>query len=354
LREWVVRLNHLSRLAWLVAAHASIELNIDPDHTHVFEQNGARVNLGFRLAEKPGHLERAALLAWTQRNWPDHDPFTREVMADILTWAVIGDSTWSDPIADQEVSITERLRYSLIPESAGSYCQFPFRSDRDLGNCEHSTTEKWDDQRSLRPLVSWTIWNFVHELPASEQIEFLRGLMTEHFAALENHSEIDRQIWVQTRVGELLRKWRVPSASTRPELRRVFFREDLMEPLSFDLTVEVTDSSQIARTVDSLKQWMRWTRHRRILFVAGGENRIFPEDVRVDLQPRDIQTRRYVIIACDWPKAKDVMHLKSRLLYAVRVCANNNLPSWPEIMTSQASPNLTNWAVLSSIAANSN
>lgn len=335
MRDWIRRLNRLNRLSWLIDSPRSVRLTIDDRHPFAFEAKDREIRIGFVLADKPGQLERAVLLGWVGRNWPDHEPLVREVMADLLTWSVTGDANWSDPTKPETVSMKERLKFSLIPQSKENYCRFPFRSLEDLISCQESSGSI-DPQMSLRPLISWTIWNFVRQLPTSKQIRFYEALVSKHFQPAENTMDPEHlQAWTQKITIELLRGWTMSDASDLKNLRTIFGQEELNEPVSFDLTVEVTDPALADRTLKSLKTWMKFSPPKRVLFVSGEKKLILPDSVPTDIESKDLNTHRFVILACDWPKSNAMTSLKAPLLYALKVCGDQRLPSWRDLIASE-------------------
>ena len=196
----------------------------------------------------------------------------------------------------------------------------------------------FDVRQSMRPLVSWALWNFARQLPASKQIHFFRSLLNDHLPAESLAIPgLGNQFWVQSQTVALLKRWDLGDDIHRRELKRIFYSEDLTEPLAFDLTVEVADSGLAARTLNSLKKWMAFQGYHRVLFASPGRLLALPEGIPVDVPAKEIQTRRHVILACDWPKVKDVRSLKSHFLFALRVCGEDKLPSWRELMASTPS-----------------
>lgn len=335
LREWVSRLNRLRRLEWLLDSPRSIHLAIETHDPFAYKLEDRQLTIGYAIAEKPGQLERAVLLAWVTRNWPDEDEIAQEVRADLLTWSVIGDAKWSDPTRFDTVETTPWMRYAFAPQSKDGYCRLPFRSVRDLSICNADNDDEFDSRRSLRPLVSWTLWSFVRQLPASKQIHFYKSLIGSHekIETLEIPEVLGGQGWVQSQAIEYLRHWSLEDDVRGRELKRQFHAEDLGEPQSFDLTVEVPDERLADRALESLKKWMMFSSHRRVLFVSPGRRLGLPEGIPVDLPNKEIQTRRHVILACDFPKSKDMMSLKSKLLYAFKICGEDKLPPWGQLAT---------------------
>lgn len=335
LKAWIGRLNHLTRLNWLVDSPRSVSLVIDVEDPYAYELSDRTLTLGYALAEKPGQLERSVLLAWVTRLWPEDDFFTQEIRADLLTWTVVGDASWADPIGAQSVNPADWMRFSLIPQTKIGFCQLPFRSVRELEVCTDNSA--FDFRRSARPMIAWTLWSFVRQLPASKQIHFFQSVVTDHQRAMAPSlpEKGKSQEWIQEQARLFLRRWSLGDDVNRRELKKVFYSEELMEPVFFDLTVEVTDRNLSDRTLKSLEKWLEFSPPHRILFVAPGLRMALPEKIALDMPAKEMQTRRHVILACDWPRAKDTLALKSRLFFAVHVCGDDTLPSWREVMNSQ-------------------
>jgi hypothetical protein len=340
MRSWARRLNTLNRLSWLKESSAPISIHIDDERPHVFSAENQLVTIGSELAHKPGQLEHAAILGWVMTNWPDRTPTTQEVMADVLTWLVIGDATWQDPIHDQSVSPATHIRYSLTPSSAKTYCLSPFRSLKDLVGCETDQTENIAAAHMLRPLISWTLWSFVKELPSSKQIQFFKSIMTERFAenpTVEEEAELNRQLWAKDRISFLLNHWGLSDQAERRELTKAFNHADLNAPLAFDLTVEVSDLHLEDRVQESLRKWSSFYPRLRVLFIAHHRKIVFPENVAVDFKASELETRHYVIVACGWPKPGETFSPRNHSFAAFQICGDDKLPSWTELMTTQPS-----------------
>lgn len=331
--EWADRLNRLDRLEWVKAASTPVSIHIDEKNPNVFQTENQLVTIGFALAEKPGQLEHATLLGWVQTNWPEQDLTTQEVMADILTWTVMGDSTWTDPTTNKTVSPSTYLRFSLMPASQANYCRSPFRSLLDLEACDLNEEGEVTGPQTLRPLVSWTIWNFVKELSFPQQIGFFEALLKTH-GFIESDPEelsIDRREWTKTKAIALIGHWKLNVAANSQVLTKTLHALDLNSPLAFDLTVEVNDLNLQDRVLGSLRPWSAFYPNMRVLFVSGQRKIVLPEGVSVDFSPQEVETRRYVMVACGWPKPKESFALKNHAFFAFQVCGSEKLPSWTEI-----------------------
>ena len=331
--EWSQRLNRLDRLEWIKETSTPISIQIDEKNPNVFQTENQLVTIGFALAEKPGQLEHAALLGWVQTNWPEQDLTTQEVMANILTWMVMGDSEWSDPTTNKIVSPKTLLRFSLMPASSTNYCQSPFRSLHDLEACDLKETNEVSGPQTLRPLVAWTIWSFVKELSFPNQIAFFKALLKTHISLEANPEElsIDRREWTKNMAMALLRSWGLQGDTHQKALTKTLHALDLNSPLAFDLTVEVNDPNLQDRVLKSLRQWTAFYSNLRVLFVSGQKKIVLPEAVSVDFSPQEVETRRYVMVACGWPKPKESFALKNHAFFAFQVCGSEKLPSWTEI-----------------------
>lgn len=331
--EWTQRLNRLDRVEWIRESSTPVSIQIDEKNPTAFEVENQLVTIGFALAEKPGQLERAALLGWVQANWPEQDLTTQEVMSDLLTWTVMGDSSWTDPVHEKTVSPQGYLRFSLMPASAENYCRSPFRSLHDLEACEQQDKDEVTGPQTLRPLVSWTVWSFVKELPIAEQIGFLQALLKTHIPLAQNPEEvsIDRRAWSQFKALALLRHWSVHPEAHHQALTKTLHALDLNSPPAFDLTVEVNDLNLQDRVLNSLLPWSKFYSNLRVLFVSRQKKIVLPEGIPVDFSPQEVETRRYVMVACGWPKPKESFALKNHAFFAFQVCGTDKLPSWTEI-----------------------
>jgi hypothetical protein len=329
----VSRLNSLAPLNWLLTSSKGIGLTIDPDHPQKYELVKNELKLGISLASQAGHFERSVLLAWVQMNWPEHDELTQEVMADILTWSLAHDLQWTDPTSGEAIFLGSRLKYSLTSTSLRGYCQSPVRSEQNLDICARTHAQEADPAWTMRPLISRVIWSFVRELPSSAQIRFYKALLNSHFENSENEeiASDNLQSWSQNHIRALLKHWSMESELNRTELVHELAAAELLEPIKFDLTVEA-DPAAKDRVLASVKKWSRFSPKRKILFAAGDEKIALPEDVRVDLRQEEVQTQRFVLIACDWPEKQKVLGLKARMFYGLRVCAHDELPAWNEIL----------------------
>jgi hypothetical protein len=336
--DWARRLNDLSRLSWLKESSIPVSIQIDEKNPHTFSVENQLVTIGFGLAQKAGQLEHAAILGWVMTNWPDRLETTQEAMADIFTWLVVGDESWEDPVHEQTVSPSTYIRYSLTPSSVKTYCISPFRSLKDLTACENGKTEMMPPSHLLRPLISWTLWSFVKGLPSSKQIHFLKSVMTEKFsenAAVEEEAGLSRQLWAKDRIVFLLSRWGLTDQLERRDLTRALNKSDLNMPLSFDLTVEVTDLHLQDRVQESLRKWSSFYPRLRVLFVANQKKIVFPENVPVDFSASELETRHYVMLACGWPKPGESFSPKSHSFAAYQICGDDTLPSWTELVSSR-------------------
>lgn len=333
MHEWADRLNRLDRLEWVKASSTPVSVRVDAKNPNTFQVENQLVTVGFALAEKAGQLEHAVLLGWVQTNWPEHDPVTQEVMADILTWMVMGDSSWTDPVKNQTVEPAKLIRFSLMPASEINYCKMPFRSLFDLEACDRNSETEVSGPQTLRPLVSWAIWSLVKELPSMRQISFFKSLLHSHFKdePISEGLSIDRREWTTGKALSLLRHWGLGEFTVRREMGQVLHALDLNAPLAFDLTVEVNDPGLKDRVLKSLRPWSAFYPHLRVLFVSRNNKIVFPEGVPVDFSPQEVETRRYVMVACNWPKPKESFAVKNHAFFAFQVCGNDKLPSWTEI-----------------------
>lgn len=335
-REWVSRLNQLDRLEWLKESSRPISIRLDAEDPFAFHVENQLVTIGFALAERPGQFEHAVLLGWVKTNWPQRSETTQEVMADILTWLTVGDSAWSDPVHDRQVSPSSYLRYSLTPSSQKTYCQSPFRSIIDLKSCETKNAEVTAATHALRPLVAWTIWNFAKELSASKRIYFFKELLQARFADEKPSNEMasmNRASWAKNQIFTLLKNWNLGEDALGRGMTRALYKADLNSPLTFDLTVEVSDLQLQDRVRESLQKWSAFYPQTRVLFVAPQKKIVFPENVDVDFSKSEIETRHYVMLACGWPKPNHTFSPKYHAFSAYQICGSDSLPSWTEIVS---------------------
>lgn len=332
LKRWVLRLNRLARLNWLANSHRSIKVEVTSAERA--QQNSVPIDPS--LADQANHFERTVVLAWLEHNWPEQVEFTREVMADLLSWSLLGDRQWSEPSTGEPVAFNERMKFTLMPRSFHNYCQSPFRSAGDFEFCTEGAPDEMQAELGLRPLVAWTIWNYMRELPASEQVAFFASLMSNHNRVAVPEAAGDLQIWTRQVVQMYLLQWSTGRDINASILKKQLYRAELSEPVIFDVTIQLAEADLNDETFESLKKWVGRSKQKRILFVSGKQKVVLPENLPVDLEKNEIQSQHYVLLACSWPRIQNVLQIKSRLLYAVKVCSGDKLPSWREILHSQA------------------
>jgi hypothetical protein len=345
IRSYTDRLNRLARLSWLTQKHSSVSVLVSQNNE---VKNGA-VSVDKALAQLPNHFERTVILTWVQRNWPEQEELTQEVMADLLTWSVLGASEWSDPLTGSVVSQNERLKFSLMPRTFETYCESPFRSAAEFEECDENPSQVEATALSLRPLISWTLWSYVDTLPAGNKIAFFRDLLSNHKdepvsmlipPSADIAPNTKPQEWAREAVKHLAKHWQSEQAFDELKLKHVLYHTELMGPVGFDLTVQVLNPELGAKTLESLRSWIGLSKKRRILYADGTQKIILPENLPTELEKDEIKTTQSVLIACDWPKAKDVLNPETVRMSAYKACSEESLPSWTEVFTSAQSLNV--------------
>lgn len=338
----VARINQLSNLNPLFPNFTSLRVVIDRRRPFTYERSYGILKLGETLALEPGQMERAVLLEGMARSRHGLNSLQSEVLADLMTWTALGDARWVDPTTREIVDPAERISLMSIPRTLAQYCNDSFRSIRHLMYCSmgYVSGEPVDPEWSLRPLLSWSLWQAIQDLPTGDKIHFYRHVFSIKSSLPAKRSPVqtraERIAWLKSHVKTYLSSWGLWSPAEETRLHRLYTKLNFGPPRPFDLSIQVGDAALAPRVIASLSKWMRWSAGspKRVLVVFGRTELVLPRGQFVHLDAKDIVTRRHLILGCHWPTIREAIKIKSHLLLAIHLCGEDKLPSWHKVFSS--------------------
>jgi len=313
-------------------AHPSLTVEVDFASPQNFELRKGFVRIGRYWLEDSQQTLRGLTMALlnqlpSQQSWT---PFHLEVVTDFLLVTVLRQDRW------QGHSMRAELRFSTASASFEQYCQSPFRSLA-LGElCSWRRPAGADvrgDVWSLKPVLAMSLGRVFEKLSLRDQLSFLNGLRTlergPDLPILEDGSLASRVLWLQTSLTEYLQALGVSQTpDVELAIRRTHKELEFSTPTRWELTVDILHTPAWREVLEQFRKWSKLHPGQRVLVFTPNGSIALPADLPVGWEAKEIQSQKHVMIACEWPKAGEALHITSRLVYAQQSCGKVDRVFW--------------------------
>jgi hypothetical protein len=318
-----------------------VTVEIAADDPSAFELGRDRLRLGRDWIERdPTQARRALIMAALKAETPEtySNQFQLEVVTDFLMLALFDDAgAWREPIGHGRVySLLHDARFPTAAPSFAQYCRSPFRSLAHRKLCDLPTPDSDDLQDRVwgfRPLLASALYRLFDKLPLAQKLATLQRVragmklpLTESLHRDDVENLVD---WFEKTLGEYasaLDMGQTPEAKFA--LKRVLKELQVESPTHWELTVDLTHTPAWREILEQLKTRARFhERERALVFTPEGETAL-PSGLPVDWAASDVRSQKHVLIACEWPRPADAVHVHARRIYARQSCGKLDQPFW--------------------------
>lgn len=196
LKDLTYRVQRTERLLESIEPfYRKVQMTIVKDRPYLFRIQGHQIFIGEKLAEAPGHLEKALIKVWyRERNEAlfAQQELMEEVMTDFILFLQDGDLDLGDPDTRIKTAL-HRLKWPYVIKSVQAYCESPWKKSEHFDVCRNKQEAAFilDPQvveLSLRPLVVTSWIRSYKNLSGKERFVFVENLSqllrSEHWPPL--------------------------------------------------------------------------------------------------------------------------------------------------------------------------
>ena len=288
----------------------------EPDAFALGERGSVRI--GVHWLDQPLQVRRALTMA-VLKNELAVPAGHLDVMTDFIILALFDDAP----------NVLRGTKFPTAPVGLDSYCKSPLRSLAHAQACALKPEATKDDSFGLRPLLASALWRTFTKATVAEQVAVLRRLRTRptlpaiearDLAGVENLVDWFRNTINDYALGlELPRGFAFESALKELEVEA---------PTHWELTIDLTRAPAWKEIVEQLKTLSRFrARERALLFTPEGEIAL-PSGLPVAWSADDVQSQKHVLIACEWPKPGEAVHVRARQMFARQACGKLDTAFW--------------------------
>lgn len=309
-----------------------LTVEISVDNPHAFDLGAGAVRIGEAWLNDSVQVRRALIMAALKSAHPEsYNQFQLEVLSDFLLLAL-----YTDDGTQGEISLRRDVKFPTAAPSLGQYCLSPFRSLAHHQLCQLPDLESGEEATQVwgfRPLLASALWRAFDKLPLQQQVQVLERI--RHGQALPvvdpaEHGDVENLVgWFENTFKDYAGSLGI-LASERGELalKQAMKELEVEAPTKWELTVDVTKTPAWKEIVEQLKTRARFRlKERALIFTPEGEFAL-PSGLPVAWSASDISSQKHVLIACEWPKPGEAVHVQARQLFAQRSCEKLKRAFW--------------------------
>jgi hypothetical protein len=293
------------------------------------------VRLGQNWLKDPAQLRRALIMGVMRNEFPETytNQFQLETIADFVTLAVFGEDAWTGD--DGKVySLMRDMRFSTAAPSFEQYCMSPFRSLSHKSVCglDGGTDMAQVNVWGFRPLLAVSLWRVFSKLRLAEKIQFMDKLGSGQALPvvhdLRNAAAEELVEWFKLTLKEHLEAL-LPKTTGETDfaVKRTLKELEVESPTHWELTLDLTSTPAWREIFEQMRQRSMYRNERVLIFTPEGA-RALPSGLPVAWAADEISSQKHVLIACDWPRPEDTVHVKARHVFAQQSCAKLSRAFW--------------------------
>lgn len=288
----------------------AVEINTaDPK---IFELGRGYLRLGEAWLTNTVQTRRALVMAVLQSYGNFSSQFQLETVTDFLMLAAFGDDNWLDE-EGQVFSLSRDLKFPTTGLTFSDYCRSPFRSLSHETLCQLG---EGDHAWALRPLLAVSLWRVYDQLPLKDRLTMMHALVSgAPLTTPDPKDPVDsfREVLLAD-VSALIGR------DARSEVERTLKVLAFERPTRWELTLDVTHTPAWREILDQMRQRARLVQSERVLIFTPEGALALPSGLPVAWKAADIRSQKHVMIACEWPKPQDTVHVRARHLFAQQSC----------------------------------
>lgn len=308
-----------------------LAVDINEREPELFELGRGYVRLGIGWLKDAAQLRRALVMGVLRNEFPGTygNQFQLETVADFLILAVFGEDEWVGEDG-KTYSLKKDMRFSTAAPSFEQYCQSPFRSLSHKSVCDlegDAQANVW----GFRPLLAVSLWRVFDKLSLNEKIEFMKTLKSGRPLPVVRDLEVPTAEglveWFQSALDEHLHALVKPSGAVEFAVKRTLKELEVESPTKWELTLDLTATPVWREIFEQMRQRAQYKKERVLIFTPEGA-RALPSGLPVAWAADEISSQKHVLIACDWPRPEDAVHVKARHMFAQQTCAKLQRAFW--------------------------
>mgnify|MGYP001190400642 CR=1 FL=1 len=326
----------LEPLKALFGAGPRLAVEIVREEPELFELGRGYVRIGTAWLKDGAQVRRALIMGFLQTRFPQTytNQFQLEVVTDFLMMSVLGYDRW---IRDegQVFSLEKHMRFATAPSRLGAYCASPFRSLAHRGLCEVEKSGEFVEEDGniwgLRPLLAVALKRVYDRLPLDRKLTAMSalasGLTLPAIVDPETNSAPGMVAWLQSTLAEhlvALTGDQGDGSAIRHALREL----EIETPTKWELTLDITHTPAWREIVEQLRRRSEIVKGERILVFTPEGAKALPSGLEVAWNTSDISSQKHVMIACEWPRPEEAVHVRARHLFAQQTCGKLDAPFW--------------------------
>ncbi len=333
-QDFLRALEILEPMAPLFPAYLNQGLAVDvvarePD---LFELGRGYVRIGSNWLKNTTQLRRALVMGVLRTEFPQTytNQFQLETIADFILLALFSSDEWQG--SDQKIySLVRDLKFSTAAPTFAQYCASPFRSLSHKSVCETEMDNALAKVWGFRPLLAVSMFRVYEKLALVDKIAVIKGLVSGkplpvvHDVREGGAEELVE--WFKVTLNEHLAAVFPKSEAIQFSIKRTLKELEVESPTKWELTLDLTATPAWREIVEQMRTRAQFKKERVLIFTPEGAKAL-PSGLPVAWAASDISSQKHVMIACDWPKPEDTVHVKARHLFAQQSCAKLQRAFW--------------------------
>jgi hypothetical protein len=308
-----------------------VAVDIDVENPRNFELGHGYVRLGRDWLTDQLQTRRALIMGVLKRQHPEAYPsaFQLETMADFLLMSAMGEREWNSH------SVLTEIKFPLSPTSFAEYCNSPFRSLAHYASCSTEDPDSIDTQAEVwgfRPLLATALWRVFEHASLSAKLRTFKairfGAVLPMVANLPDTNMQTRVQWFEAALQEHLQALHLVRSASEWSIKRVLKELDVDSPTHWELTVDITATPAWKEILEQFREWSHFHENQRTLVLTPEGEVALPSGLQVAWGKGEIQSQKHVMIACQWPKAADVVSVNARHTYMRQFCGKVDQVFW--------------------------
>lgn len=303
----------------------------------IFELGKGYVRLGTDWLKDPVQVRRALVMGVLRTEFPETytNQFQLEVVTDFLLLSVFNFDEWKGEDG-RLYSLARDMKFSTTAPSFDQYCLSPFKS------LSHQLVCGWSDPVALgldanvwgfRPLLAVSLYRVYQKLGIGEKLHMLNvlksGVRLPKVNALDQFNAEGLVTWFELTLSEHLQALtRKTTEATAFAVKRTLKELEVESPTHWELTIDVTNTPAWREILEQIRQRSQILKRERVLVFTPEGARALPSGLPVAWSADEISSQKHVLIACEWPRPEDTVHIRARHMFAEQSCGKLTRPFW--------------------------
>lgn len=322
--------------AFLGGMRIRLAVDITGEHPDLFELGKGYVRIGKNWMKEPMQVRRALVMGVLRTEFPATytNQFQLEVITDFLLLSVFNSDDWRDE-NQNSFSLKRDMKFSTITPAFDQYCLSPFRSLSHRGVCSLENGPHEDDLQShvwgIRPLLATALFRVYDKLSIKAKMRIMNSLRTgQPLPSVADLPDVSAEAlvhWFQKVLNDHLIALK-PGVDFSRQVKRTMKELEVEAPTHWELTVDLTNTPAWREILEQMRRRSEIVKGERILIFTPEGARALPSGLPVAWAADEISSQKHVLIACEWPRPEDTVHIRARHMFAQQSCDKLARPFW--------------------------